>query len=55
MARQHAVHPGQGNAVAQLGLDFLFEARDDEHCAVGSAGQHHIQRGRFGLQRALGP
>jgi hypothetical protein len=55
VACQHAVHPGQGNAVAQVGLNFLFQFRDDQHRALGGAGQRRVQRCRFGLQRALGP
>jgi hypothetical protein len=55
VACQHAVHPGQGNAVAQVGIDFLFQFRDGQHRALGGAGQCRVQRGRFGLQRALGP
>ncbi|MDB5940355.1 MAG: hypothetical protein JWP77_2719 [Polaromonas sp.] len=53
VAREHAVHAGQGNAVAQFGLDFRFQARDDQHRALGGAGQRRVQRRRFDLQSAL--
>ena len=54
VAREHAVHAGQGQRLAQPGLDLGFELRHDQDRAIGRTAQYLVEDLGLALERGTG-